>query len=61
MNDDAADGVRASVDAVYRAELRRVLATLIRLLVWNGGWVSCKFYAAPSAPLRGISGRNGDA
>ena len=32
MSDDAADSVRATVDAVYRAESRRVLATLIRLL-----------------------------
>src|SRR5687768_1720623 len=32
MSDDAADSVRTSVDAVYRAESRRVLATLIRLL-----------------------------
>ena len=30
--DDAADLARATVDAVYRAESRRVLATLIRLL-----------------------------
>ena len=30
--DDAADQVRDRVDAVYRAESRRVLATLIRLL-----------------------------
>ena len=32
MSDDAADPARAAVDAVYRAESRRVLATLIRLL-----------------------------
>jgi RNA polymerase sigma-70 factor, ECF subfamily len=32
MIDDAAQGVRATVDAVYRSESRRVLATLIRLL-----------------------------
>ena len=32
MHDDAAGGVRERVDAVYRAESRRVLATLIRLL-----------------------------
>src|SRR5262245_47091824 len=32
MNEDAADRVRASVDAVYRTDARRVLATLIRLL-----------------------------
>ena len=32
MRDDAADSTRALVDAVYRAESRRVLATLIRLL-----------------------------
>jgi RNA polymerase sigma-70 factor (ECF subfamily) len=31
MNDDAA-GARATVEAIYRAESRRVLATLIRLL-----------------------------
>ena len=31
-SEDAAEQVRASVDAVYRAESRRVLATLIRLL-----------------------------
>ena len=31
-HEDAADRVRASVDAVYRAEAQRVLATLIRLL-----------------------------
>jgi RNA polymerase sigma-70 factor (ECF subfamily) len=30
--EDAADQVRAAVDAVYRADSRRVLATLIRLL-----------------------------
>ncbi|HYH43317.1 MAG TPA: sigma-70 family RNA polymerase sigma factor, partial [Burkholderiales bacterium] len=32
MNADAAERVRATVDAVYRTESRRVLATLIRLL-----------------------------
>ncbi|MEX2546098.1 MAG: RNA polymerase sigma factor [Phycisphaeraceae bacterium] len=32
MNRDAADRVREKVDAVYRAESRRVFATLIRLL-----------------------------
>ncbi len=32
MSDDAADRARAMVDAVYRAESRRVLSTLIRLL-----------------------------
>jgi RNA polymerase sigma-70 factor (ECF subfamily) len=32
MSDDAAVDMRAQVDAVYRAESRRVLATLIRLL-----------------------------
>ncbi len=32
MNEDAAGRVRAMVDAVYRSESRRVLATLIRLL-----------------------------
>ena len=32
MNGDAADQTRATVDAVYRSESRRVLATLIRLL-----------------------------
>jgi RNA polymerase sigma-70 factor, ECF subfamily len=32
MNEPADDTVRATVDAVYRAESRRVLATLIRLL-----------------------------
>lgn len=32
MNDDSTARVRASVGAVYRAESRRVLATLIRLL-----------------------------
>jgi RNA polymerase sigma-70 factor (ECF subfamily) len=32
MNDDAARGARATVEAIYRAESRRVLATLIRLL-----------------------------
>ncbi len=32
MNDEAAAGVRETVDAIYRAESRRVLATLIRLL-----------------------------
>ena len=31
-HEDAADRVRASVDAVYRTDSRRVLATLIRLL-----------------------------
>jgi RNA polymerase sigma-70 factor (ECF subfamily) len=31
-NEHAADGMRDAVDAVYRAESRRVLATLIRLL-----------------------------
>src|ERR671918_2560208 len=30
--EDAAGGVRETVDAVYRSESRRVLATLIRLL-----------------------------
>jgi RNA polymerase sigma-70 factor (ECF subfamily) len=32
MSEDPADRTRATVDAVYRAESRRVLATLIRLL-----------------------------
>ena len=32
MNEDAADRARETVDAVYRTESRRVLATLIRLL-----------------------------
>ena len=32
MNEDPAERIRATVDAVYRAESRRVLATLIRLL-----------------------------
>lgn len=32
MSDDAAESAQAMVDAVYRAESRRVLATLIRLL-----------------------------
>ena len=32
MSDDAGDRMRQTVDAVYRAESRRVLATLIRLL-----------------------------
>ena len=32
MTDDAGERMRAQVDAVYRAESRRVLATLIRLL-----------------------------
>jgi RNA polymerase sigma-70 factor (ECF subfamily) len=32
MSDDAAESVREIVDAVYRSESRRVLATLIRLL-----------------------------
>jgi RNA polymerase sigma-70 factor (ECF subfamily) len=32
VNEDAADKVRETVDAVYRAESRRVLATLIRIL-----------------------------
>ncbi len=32
MNEDAADKVRETVDAVYRTESRRVLATLIRIL-----------------------------
>ncbi|HSD31392.1 MAG TPA: RNA polymerase sigma factor [Gemmatimonadales bacterium] len=32
MSGDAADGVREMVEAVYRSESRRVLATLIRLL-----------------------------
>ena len=32
MSENAADQVRETVDAVYRAESRRVLATLIRLL-----------------------------
>jgi len=32
LHEDATDRVRASVDAIYRADARRVLATLIRLL-----------------------------
>ena len=32
MSEDAAGAARAMVDTVYRAESRRVLATLIRLL-----------------------------
>src|ERR1700716_2553432 len=32
MNDDAAAHVREKVDAVYRSDSRRVLATLIRML-----------------------------
>jgi RNA polymerase sigma-70 factor (ECF subfamily) len=32
MNDEASERVRERVDAVYRAESRRILATLIRLL-----------------------------
>src|SRR6185295_16515205 len=32
MSEDAAEQARATVEAVYRAESRRVLATLIRLL-----------------------------
>ncbi len=32
MSEDAADRVREQVEAVYRADSRRVLATLIRLL-----------------------------
>src|ERR671937_397703 len=32
MNDHSCDSIRATVDAVYRTESRRVLATLIRLL-----------------------------
>jgi hypothetical protein len=32
MSDDAVTQARAKVDEVYRAESRRVLATLIRLL-----------------------------
>ena len=32
MNDDAAKDVRATVEAIYRGESRRVFATLIRLL-----------------------------
>jgi len=32
MSDDAADTMRETVDAIYQAESRRVLATLIRLL-----------------------------
>jgi predicted RNA polymerase sigma factor len=32
MREDSAERVHERVDAVYRAELRRVLATLIRLL-----------------------------
>ena len=32
MRDDASAGVRETVDAVYRAESRRVFATLVRLL-----------------------------
>jgi hypothetical protein len=41
MTENASECVRDSVDAVYRTESRRVLATLIRLLahvcgVWAG-------------------------
>src|SRR4030095_13765615 len=32
MNPDAAERVRATADAIYRAESRRVFATLVRLL-----------------------------
>ncbi len=32
MNDNATDPLRKTIEAVYRAESRRVLATLIRLL-----------------------------
>ena len=32
MNEDAGERVRETVEAVYRAESRRILATLIRLL-----------------------------
>jgi RNA polymerase sigma-70 factor, ECF subfamily len=32
VREDAVDGVRATVDSIYRTESRRVLATLIRLL-----------------------------
>ncbi|HEY6085347.1 MAG TPA: sigma factor, partial [Nitrospira sp.] len=32
MGNEAAEEIRAKVDAVYRAESRQVLATLIRLL-----------------------------
>ncbi|MGQ0571374.1 MAG: sigma factor, partial [Armatimonadota bacterium] len=32
MSEDAAEWVREAVDAIYRSESRRVLATLIRLL-----------------------------
>jgi len=32
MNENAAEQVRESADAVYRLESRRILATLIRLL-----------------------------
>ena len=32
MSEDAAERVRETVDAVYRSDSRRVLATLIRLL-----------------------------
>ncbi len=32
MGDDADEQIRERVDAVYRSESRRVLATLIRLL-----------------------------
>src|SRR5688500_17035147 len=32
MSEDAPGSIRSTVDAVYRAESRRVLATLIRLL-----------------------------
>ena len=32
MNEDAGSAARAMVESVYRAESRRVLATLIRLL-----------------------------
>ena len=32
MNEDAVEVVRKKVDSVYRADSRRILATLIRLL-----------------------------
>ena len=32
MADDSSDAVRSALDAIYRTESRRVLATLIRLL-----------------------------
>lgn len=32
MSEDAAEGVRETVEAVYRAESHRVFATLVRLL-----------------------------